>query len=120
MRVYVLGTRGSTPAPGAGFLRYGGHTSCLALAHGDQAPSLIIDAGTGIRRASALMEGAPFHGAIVLGHLHWDHTQGLPFFSAGATTGSDVTVYIPAQTAQPANPTSKPSSLASCPRPTFL
>ncbi len=104
MRVYVLGTRGSTPAPGAEFVRYGGHTSCLALAHGDQAPSLIIDAGTGIRQASAFMKGGPFRGAIILGHLHWDHTQGLPFFSAGDMPGSDVTVYVPAQTGPAGEP----------------
>jgi phosphoribosyl 1,2-cyclic phosphodiesterase len=97
MRVHVLGTRGSTPAPGSEFVRYGGHTSCLALAHDGQRPSLIIDAGTGIRRASALMDGAPFRGAILLGHMHWDHTQGMPFFSAGDTPGSEVVVCAPAQ-----------------------
>ena len=37
MRVHLCGVRGSTAAPGADFLRYGGHTSCLALAHdGDE------------------------------------------------------------------------------------
>ena len=97
MRVHVMGTRGSTPSPGSEFLRYGGHTSCLALAHGHDAPTLIIDAGTGIRRASALMDGEPFRGAILLGHLHWDHTQGMPFFSAGDAPGSNVVVYAPAQ-----------------------
>jgi phosphoribosyl 1,2-cyclic phosphodiesterase len=97
MRVHVLGTRGSTPSPGSQFLRHGGHTSCLALGHGDHVPSLIIDAGTGIRGATALMGGSPFRGAILLGHLHWDHTQGLPFFSAADMPGSDVVVYAPAQ-----------------------
>ena len=33
MRVTVCGTRGSTPAPGPDFVRYGGHTSCIAIAH---------------------------------------------------------------------------------------
>ncbi len=33
MRLYLCGVRGSAPAPGAEFLRYGGHTSCVALAH---------------------------------------------------------------------------------------
>ena len=31
VRIYVCGARGSTPAPGAEFARYGGHTCCLAL-----------------------------------------------------------------------------------------
>jgi ribonuclease BN (tRNA processing enzyme) len=97
MRIHVLGTRGSTPAPGYDFARYGGHTSCLALAHDGEVPSLIVDAGTGVRAVSALLGGQPFKGSIVLGHLHWDHTQGLPFFSSGDTPGSMVTLCAPAQ-----------------------
>ena len=31
MRVQLLGVRGSTPAPGPDFVRYGGHTSCVAV-----------------------------------------------------------------------------------------
>ena len=26
--------------------------------------------------------GTPFRGTILLGHLHWDHTHGLPFSGA--------------------------------------
>ena len=65
VRVHFLGVRGSTPAPGGAFVRYGGHTSCVALAHDGDEPSLIIDAGTGIRRASALLAG-PFVGTDCL------------------------------------------------------
>lgn len=97
VRVHILGVRGSTPAPGPAFVRYGGHTSCLALAHDGEAPSLLIDAGTGIRRVSALLEGKPFVGTVLLGHLHWDHTQGLPFFRAGDSPGAEVALFAPAQ-----------------------
>jgi phosphoribosyl 1,2-cyclic phosphodiesterase len=97
MRVWVCGVRGSTPAPGAEFVRYGGHTSCLALAHDGERPSLLLDAGTGIRLASPLLDGRPFEGSIVLGHLHWDHTLGLPFFGAGDNPISRVDLYVPAQ-----------------------
>jgi ribonuclease BN (tRNA processing enzyme) len=97
MRIHVLGTRGSTAAPGVDFVRYGGHTSCLALAHDGELPSLIVDSGTGIRGVSALLGGQPFKGSIVLGHLHWDHTHGLPFFSSGDMPGSIVTLCAPAQ-----------------------
>jgi phosphoribosyl 1,2-cyclic phosphodiesterase len=93
----VCGARGSTPAPGVHFLRYGGHTSCLALAHDGAVPTLLVDGGTGIRRVTALLNGLPFDGSLVLGHLHWDHTQGLPFFEAGDDDGSRVDVYFPAQ-----------------------
>jgi len=96
MEVTICGARGSTPAPGADFLRYGGHTSCVALAHDGAAPHLLLDAGTGIRRVSTLLAGAPFVGTILLGHLHWDHTQGIPFFSAGDRPDARVTVYVPA------------------------
>lgn len=97
MRVTICGTRGSTPSPGEKFNRYGGHTSCVALAHDGQAPTLLLDAGTGIRRVTGLLGGRPFAGSILLGHLHWDHTQGLPFFGGGDRPDSRVDVYIPAQ-----------------------
>jgi ribonuclease BN (tRNA processing enzyme) len=43
------------------------------------------------------MGGQPFKGSIVLGHLHWDHTHGLPFFFSGDMPGSMVTLCAPAQ-----------------------
>ena len=50
LQIYFCGVRGSTPAAGIEFVRYGGHTSCLALAHdGAEAPTLVLDAGTGLR-----------------------------------------------------------------------
>ena len=97
MKVHFLGVRGSTPAPGFEFARYGGHTSSLAIAHDGELPSLILDAGTGIRRCSALLGGEPFRGSILLSHLHWDHLHGLPFFVAADRDDAQVTVMIPDQ-----------------------
>lgn len=97
MRVTFLGVRGSTPAPGEEFLRYGGHTSCVAIAHDGALPSLLLDAGTGIRRASSLMNGAPFHGSVLLSHLHWDHVHGLPFCDATDRVDARVTLFVPDQ-----------------------
>jgi len=97
VRVTVCGARGSTPSPGPEHLRYGGHTSCVALAHDGELPSLVLDAGTGIRRLTPVFDGHAFTGAIVFGHLHWDHTQGLPFFAAADRPDSQVDVYLPAQ-----------------------
>ena len=69
MRLNFCGTRGSTQAVGAEFLRYGGHTSCVAVSHGEDAvPTLILDAGTGLREVTALMAGRPFAGTILLSH----------------------------------------------------
>ena len=98
MRVHLCGVRGSTPAPGADFLRYGGQTSCVAVAHdGAAAPVLVLDAGTGIRTVTGLLAGEPFHGTILLTHLHWDHTHGLPFFRGGDREDAAVTLLLPEQ-----------------------
>ena len=97
MRLHLCGVRGSTPAPGPDFVRYGGHTSCVAVAHDGDVPTLVLDAGTGLRNVTALLDGSPYRGALVLGHLHWDHTQGIPFFVAGDREGARVDVFLPEQ-----------------------
>jgi phosphoribosyl 1,2-cyclic phosphodiesterase len=97
VRVTFLGVRGSTPAPGQEFIRYGGHTSCVAVAHDGELPTLLLDAGTGIRRTSSLMNGEPFDGSILLSHLHWDHVHGLPFCDATDRLDSRVTLFVPDQ-----------------------
>lgn len=97
MKVELLGVRGSTPAAGRQFARYGGNTSCVAIGPDDGPPTLILDAGTGIRRLGALLGDAPFTGSIVLTHLHWDHTQGLPFSSSIDRDDAEVDLWIPTQ-----------------------
>ena len=89
--------RGSTPAPGAAFARYGGNTSCVALARDGGPPTLVLDAGTGLQRLTQVLDGQPFRGSILLGHLHWDHTHGLPFFRAGDHPNAHVDLHMPAQ-----------------------
>jgi phosphoribosyl 1,2-cyclic phosphodiesterase len=89
--------RGSTSAPGIEFAGVGGHTSCVALAHDGEAPRLVLDAGTGLRRLTAVLGEAPFRGTMLLGHLHWDHTEGLPFFAAGDRPDASVRLLLPRQ-----------------------
>ncbi len=98
MKVHFCGVRGSTPATGIDFVRYGGDTQCLALTHeGAAAPTLLLDAGTGLKSVTGLLGGASFTGTILLSHLHWDHVLGLPFFSAADRPDANVTVVIPEQ-----------------------
>jgi phosphoribosyl 1,2-cyclic phosphodiesterase len=97
VRLALCGVRGSSPASGAEFDRYGGHTSSVAVSVDGRAPRLILDAGTGITQVTPLLEGEPFRGTILFGHLHWDHTQGLPFFKAADNPYATVAVRVPAQ-----------------------
>jgi ribonuclease BN (tRNA processing enzyme) len=97
VRVYLLGVRGSTPSPGYEFSRYGGHTSCVAVGRDGELPRLVVDAGTGLQRLTRLLSGDPFHGTILLSHLHWDHTHGLPFTPSVDHPEAEVSVLMPAQ-----------------------
>jgi phosphoribosyl 1,2-cyclic phosphodiesterase len=98
VHVTFCGVRGSTPAPGADFARYGGNTSCVAVAHSATTPPvLLLDAGTGLSRVTDLMDGQPFRGTLLLTHLHWDHSLGLPFFRAGDRPDARVTLLLPGQ-----------------------
>ena len=98
MLITFCGVRGSTPAPGADYVRYGGNTSCVAVAHAPgAAPVLALDAGTGLANLTGLLGGAAFAGTILLSHLHWDHSLGLPFFRAGDRDDARVTLLVPEQ-----------------------
>lgn len=101
MDVHFCGVRGSTPAPGLPFVRYGGHTSSVAIAHEGQRPTLVLDGGTGLRAVTALLDGQPYDGSLLLGHLHWDHVHGLPFFKGGGAPGARVDVLLPAPDGNP-------------------
>jgi ribonuclease BN (tRNA processing enzyme) len=79
------------------YARYGGNTSCVALAHSAGPPSLVLDAGTGLSAVTGLLDGAPFAGTILLTHLHWDHCLGLPFFRGGDHPGARVSLLLPDQ-----------------------
>ena len=95
MLVRFWGVRGSIPAPGPSTARYGGNTPCVELRAGGRI--LIADAGTGIRALgeSLLKEsaGAPVQAHLFIGHTHWDHIQGLPFFTPLYRPESLITLY---------------------------
>ena len=91
------GVRGSTPCHGDDIRRYGGNTSCVSVALPDEAP-IVFDLGTGLRYFGKTqpLDGS-FRGSCLLSHLHWDHTQGLPFFGPILLPGSHLDVYAPIQ-----------------------
>ena len=97
VQVQLLGVRGSRPAPGSDFVRYGGNTSCIAVAHADAPPTLLLDAGTGISTLTPHLGGRAFDGSILLTHLHWDHVYGLPFFPPGDRPDARCDLWMPSQ-----------------------
>lgn len=78
--VRFWGTRGSLPTPGPNTQRYGGNTPCTELRVGDEL--IVVDAGTGLRDLGVDLAraGLPVNAHLFIGHTHWDHIQGFPFF----------------------------------------
>ena len=78
------GVRGSTPTVDPATWRYGGNTPCLELIAPD-GTQFILDCGTGLRmlgsRWAAPNGGKAPETQILVTHYHWDHIQGIPFFS---------------------------------------
>jgi len=89
------GTRGSIATPGPATVKYGGNTACTEVRCGDQL--LILDAGTGIRPLGVSLRNEcqlrPVKGHIFVGHTHWDHIQGFPFFAPAFIAGNEFTIY---------------------------
>ena len=83
--VYVRfwGVRGSCPTSNPGVAGYGGNTACVELRVGDT--PIIFDCGTGLRELGDSLarefKGRELQGHIFVGHTHWDHIQGFPFFT---------------------------------------
>jgi ribonuclease BN (tRNA processing enzyme) len=59
---------------------------------------VLFDLGTGARYFGATQpHDGTFRGVCLLSHLHWDHAQGLPFFTPVLKPGSELDLYAPAQ-----------------------
>lgn len=95
MTIQFRGVRGSIPAPAPENMRYGGNTSCLEIRYGDQL--LILDAGSGIRSLGDDLirsaNGRPIEATLLLSHSHWDHIQGLPFFSPAYSATNQIAAF---------------------------
>ena len=93
MLVSFHGVRGSTPCHGDDIARYGGNTSSVSVTVDGEDP-LLFDLGTGLRYFG-LRCGQPFRGTSLVSHLHWDHVQGLPFFTPLQHPETHLTIYAP-------------------------
>ena len=103
VRVTFWGVRGSIAAPGRDTVRYGGNTPCVTISHGPH--TLLLDAGTGIRRLGLILQaearGGPVECDLLITHTHWDHIQGFPFFVPAYVPGNQVRVYGPRSLSKP-------------------
>jgi phosphoribosyl 1,2-cyclic phosphodiesterase len=98
--VRFWGTRGSIPSPGPHTVRYGGNTPCVEVRTPD-GHLIVLDAGTGIRDLGRSLlsrsNGTPLVGDVFISHPHWDHVQGLPFFSPAFRVGHRFTIWVPGE-----------------------
>lgn len=89
------GVRGSIPTPGLHTVIFGGNTSCVSIEYGDHV--VIFDAGSGLRclglNLSASHEPQTIKGSLFLTHTHWDHIQGLPFFTPAFAPANQFAIY---------------------------
>jgi phosphoribosyl 1,2-cyclic phosphodiesterase len=83
MQITFWGVRGSTPTPQPENMRYGGNTACVEVRLRERL--YVFDCGTGFRNLGKQwrreFRGQPLQAHIFISHFHWDHIQGIPFFS---------------------------------------
>jgi phosphoribosyl 1,2-cyclic phosphodiesterase/ActR/RegA family two-component response regulator len=95
IRVKFWGTRGSIPTPGPSTARYGGNTACIELRCGDTV--MMLDCGTGAREMGLALneefDGKRLDLHAFIGHTHWDHIQGFPFFAPAYSPTARIKLY---------------------------
>jgi phosphoribosyl 1,2-cyclic phosphodiesterase len=76
----------------------GGNTTSVSVNLGDPRSLLIFDCGSGLRelgiaQSKKKIKTKEYH--IFLSHFHWDHLQGLPFFTPGYDNSVSLNFYSP-------------------------
>ena len=90
------GVRGSTPCHGDDVVAYGGNTSCVSVDVPGHQP-IMFDLGTGARYFGVGVgrRTSRSTACVYSSHLHWDHIQGLPFFTPVLRAGSCLDLHTP-------------------------
>lgn len=89
MQVRFWGVRGSIAVSGNRYLHTGGNTPCVEAVH--EGERLILDGGTGLRALGDSLGWGPVKATLMFSHVHWDHIQGVPFFSPAFNPQADLT-----------------------------
>ena len=92
-RFRYWGVRGSIATPGPTTVRHGGNTPCVEVRAGERL--IVLDGGTGLRGLGQelMRAGGPVDADLFLSHLHWDHIQGIPFFTPAFIPGNRFRIY---------------------------
>lgn len=102
MELTFYGARGSHPIARRDQLRYGGNTTCLHF-RARSGQDLILDAGSGMRVLGRDLMRREFgegrgEAFILVGHTHWDHILGFPFFVPFHVEGNRFVIVSAGQT----------------------
>ena len=93
MYIKCWGARGSIPVSGKEYIKYGGDTTCMEI-RANSGHTIIVDAGTGIRRlGNHLITNGDENLNFLFTHAHWDHLMGFPFFKPLYRGGTKLKVY---------------------------
>lgn len=94
--VQFWGVRGTLPVPGKDTVLYGGNTNCITLQFKND--FFIFDAGTGIKNLENFLikkKKLPIKATIFITHPHYDHINGIPFFTPLYMKGNKFDFYGP-------------------------
>jgi ribonuclease BN (tRNA processing enzyme) len=104
MKLTFYGARGSYPISRPDNVRYGGNSTCLYL-QTSGGTELIMDGGSGVVNLGHEMMDREFgrgegQATVLVGHTHWDHILGYPFFPPFYREGNRFTFVSAGQTGQ--------------------
>jgi phosphoribosyl 1,2-cyclic phosphodiesterase len=97
MKISLKGVRGSHPTAGTDTSYFGGNTPCVTVEQDGWL--LILDGGSGLQKVD-LQNKSIKRVDILLTHLHFDHIQGLGFFSPLFNPSMEAHIWAPSGATQ--------------------